>query len=416
MQFRIIAHVVLGAGLGLTAFAAIAQSPAQPAADVCAAGGKYVNDEFSPRPAFPEQTRAPRPPASVGFQIETVVSNVNFGRSMAFMPDGRMLLAERGGRVRIVGRDGKPGLAIEGVPPMAKPSGLIGLMDIALDPAFAKNRFVYLVYVTPKDEPTPQPEQKTQSFGRPPDGIGHIAQARLSSKGDRLEALKEIYVGSRVRRLVASPDGTLYFSTVSGSGNGPQSLEQDGGKILRIRPDGRAAPDNPFVDRNDVGRFAYDVGHRDPDGLAQDASGRVWAVEHGPRGGDELNLIRAGRNYGYPVIGYGREYSGEEINNGLTAKDGLDQPVYFWTPDIAPSGLMVYSGRMFPQWKGNIFVGALVSESLVRLTMSGDKVLNEEFMLADRCKRIRDVREAPDGSIYVLTDYADGEVLRIRKM
>src|SRR5664279_5041844 len=193
MKLRFIVHAVLAATSGFAAFTAMAQSPAQPAADLCAAGGKFVNDEFSPRPAFPEQTRAPRPRASVGFQIDTVLSNVNFGRSMAFMPDGRLLLAERGGRVRIVGRDGKAGPDIGGVPPMANPSALIGLMDIALDLGFAKNRFVYLAFVTPKEDPTPKPDPQVKTIGRPPDGIGHIARARLSRTGDRLEALEVIY-------------------------------------------------------------------------------------------------------------------------------------------------------------------------------------------------------------------------------
>ena len=342
-----------------------------------------------------------------------MVANVAFGRSMAFLPDGRMMLAERSGRLRIVGRDGAPGPDIAGAPLIAKPSALIGLMDVALDPGFATNRWVYLAYVTPKEDPALGPDAKPE-FGRPPDGIGHIAKARLSPSGDRLDEFKSLFEGSRVRRLVASRDGTLYFSTVV-SGNGGQSLEKDVGKVLRISTDGSPAADNPFADRKDVGRFAFDLGHRDLDGLAQDGNGRVWAVEHGPRGGDELNQIRAGKNYGFPVISFGREQTGEAINNGLTAQDAMEQPNYFWTPSIAPSGLMIYSGKMFPEWQGNIFLGALVAQSLVRLSMSGDRVLSEEFMLSDRCKRIRDVREAPDGSIYVLTDHANGEVLRLSR-
>lgn len=389
-----------------------AQLPTPAVHASCKPGGKYVDDDFSPKPAFPEQTRAPRSTASSGFRVESVVAGIEFGRSVAALPDGRLLLAERGGRIRLVGRDGRAGAALTGTPQFPDSSALIGLQDIAIDPAFSRNGLVYLAYVTPKAAPADKPNPSA-GFGKPPDGIGHIARARLSRSGDRLEHLKEIYQGSRVRRLVPAPDGTIYFSTVTGEDGNSQSLANDAGKVMRIRADGGRPGDNPFASRGDVGRLAFDLGHRDVDGLALDRSGLLWSVEHGPRGGDELNVIRAGRNYGFPLIGYGREYSGAAINNGMTEMQGMEQPVYFWTPDIAPSGLMIYSGKMFPQWRGDVFLGALVAQSVIRLAMTGERVRSEEHLLAERCERIRDVREATDGSIFVLTDGASGTLLRL---
>jgi glucose/arabinose dehydrogenase len=330
---------------------------------------------------------------------------------MTLLPDGRMLLAEISGRVRMIGPGGAASAPIAGFPDIAQPVAQIGLQDIVLDRAFAKNRILYFSYGTLKPGQPP----RAASFGAPPEAVGHIAKARLSATGDRLEDTVELYQGPQIRRLVAARDGTLFVSTTSG-GPKSQAIDDDNGKVLRIKTDGSAPPDNPFANRADLGRFVYALGFRDPDGMTLDAQGRVWTIEHGPRGGDELNLVRPGKNYGFPVIGYGRTYANDEINGGLTVKEGLEQPVYFWTPDVAPSGLMIYSGKMFPQWRGDIFLGGLVAGSVIRLTTRDDKVVSEEFMLAERCARIRDVREAPDGSIYVLTDAAAaGEVLRLVK-
>lgn len=410
-----LAFTTLAIGAEPTPAPAAPTSTARPAGDACAPGGLFVADDFSPTPAFPSQTRAPRLLPSSGYRAETALGHVEHGRAMAFLPDGRWLLAERNGRLRMIAADGTAGPPIAGVPIPPVPSALIGLMDIALDAGFARNRLIYLAYSTLKEAPAPPDASQAAQTGKPPDGIGHVARARLSNDARRLEGFEVIHEGARVRRLLVAADGTLFVSTVASESVGSQSLEQDGGKVLHLRGNGDPAPDNPFIERKDAGRFAYDLGHRDLDGMAQDRSGRLWAIEHGPRGGDELNLIRPGRNYGYTVIGYGREYSGKLINDGLTALAGMEQPVYFWTPSIAPSGMMIYSGRMFPQWRGNVFIGSLVAESLVRLTMSEDQVQGEEFMLSERCQRIRAVSEAPDGSIYVLTDHADGEVLRLSR-
>lgn len=385
--------------------------PSQPAGDVCPAGGRNVADTFAPKPAFPEQTRAPRAAPSTGYRVEVVASGLEHPRSLAPLPDGRLLLADAKRRLRIVGRDGALSAPLGGVPAFDTP-GPAGIMDVALDPGFARNRVLYLAYVMPK------PGAPLVN-GRPSALTGRIVRARLTAAGDALEPGQVIYEGGRLRRLLPRADGTLVFTTAFGSGDpgpegdAPQRLDDDAGKVLRIRTDGSPPPDNPFAGRRGALPAVFAYGLRDADGVAQDARGRIWTVEHGPRGGDELNLIGPGKNYGYPVISYGRTYGEALIDNGLTAKAGLEQPVYYWSPDIAPSGLLVYSGAMFPAWKGDVFVGGLVAQSLVRLSLKDGKVAREEFLLASRCKRVRDVRQGIDGAIYVLTDADDGELLRL---
>jgi glucose/arabinose dehydrogenase len=328
------------------------------------------------------------------------------------MPDGRFLIVDAKRRLRIVGTDGKTSAPIGGVPEFETP-GAAGIMDIALDPGFAGNHTLYIGIYAPK------PGAPAGPGGRP-ELASQIVKARLSAAGDALEGVTPIWQGGyHVRRLLPRRDGTLIFTSAYG-GNNPagdddtgQELGKDGGKVLRIRTDGSMPKDNPFAARAGALPSVYAYGLRDPDGLTQDAQGRIWTVEHGPRGGDELNQIGAGKNYGYPAISYGRTYGELAIDNGLTAKDGMEQPVYFWTPDIAPSGLLVYSGSMFPAWKGDVFLGGLVAESLVRLTLKNGRVASEEFMLAPRCKRVRDVRQGRDGAIYLITDADDGELLRL---
>ena len=405
--------------LGLLASSAAAQAPApqpppgvsvaQPAGDVCPPGGKYITDAYTTQPFSPDQTRAPRLKTPAGaFKVETVAAGLNRPRSLAFLPDGRILLALSRDQIRILGKDGKLSEPLAGVPAIAA-GYLTGVMDLALDPAFARNGVFYFTYnANIPGAVAPGPNLPVPTEGR-------VVKARLSAKGDAVEDLKVIHLGAAVRRLALLPDGTLVVTSVSPDGKGAQSLDAGGGKVLRISTDGSALKDNPFASRTDEGRFVYTLGHRDPDGLTRDAKGGVWTIEHGPRGGDELNLIRPGRNYGYPLVSYGREYSGDLISNGATAGPGLEQPVYYWAPDVAPSGLLAYSGSMFPAWKGDLFVGGLVAESLIRLQMKNGRVVGEEFMLADRCSRVRDVRQGRDGALYVLTDGAAGQLLRLSK-
>ena len=242
-----------------------------------------------------------------------------------------------------------------------------------------------------------------------PFGIYRIARARLAEDGSGLKNVEVVFQAGG-RRLVHGPDDTL-LATMSGAQSTRNSLiseAQDlsalGGKVHRINRDGSIPEDNPFVEHAGALPSVYSLGHRDPEGAAINPStGELWMVEHGPRGGDELNIIRSGNNYGWPVISYGNEYTTEPIGEGLRAKKGMEQPVYFWVPSIAPSGMLFYSGDLFPEWRGNLFVGALAGEHLVRLVLDGDRVVAEERLLVERGSRIRDVRQGPDGALYLLT-------------
>ena len=367
---------------------------------------QYGADPYAPKPAFRNQTRAPMVRRDSAYAVRTFATGLAHPRSLVFLPGGGMLVAERGGRMLTIDRDGRVSAPIAGVPPIPAGRGP-SLTDVVLDPAFAANRTLYFSYFAPDPSRAAQP-------GRPPVSVGRIVKARLSAAGDRLEDLKTIYEGGTVRRLLIVGKDQLFFTTVSADGKAAQALDQDGGKVLRIRTDGSIPKDNPFAGRQGALGAAYSYGHRDVDGLAlHPGDGSIWTVEHGPRGGDELNRIRPGRNYGFPIISYGREYSDDKINGDLTAKAGLEQPAYFWTPDIAPSDLMFYSGRLFPQWKGDAFVGGLVFKRLIRLVMKNGRVVGQEAMLTDRCERIRAVRQGPDGALYVLTDEDAAVVLRI---
>lgn len=335
--------------------------------------------------------------------VTTVAEGLEHPWGLAFLPDGRMLVTERAGRLRLVTPDGAVSEPLAGVPDVyARGQG--GLLDVALDPAFAENHFIYLSYSEPGDE-----------------GAGTaVARARLAD--DRLEQLQVIFrqvpkldsghhFGSR---LVFLADGTLIVTL--GDRNRRQhiaNLKSHVGKLVRINSDGSIPGDNPFVGRDDVAPEIYSLGHRNVQGATRHPdTGELWTIEHGARGGDEINNPRPGMNYGWPVISYGREYSGDPIGEGTT-KPGLEQPVYFWDPSIAPSGATFYTGDKFPAWRGNLFVGALKFQLLVRLTLEGNRVVAEERLLEDLGDRIRDVVQGPDGYLYLLTDESDGRILRI---
>jgi glucose/arabinose dehydrogenase len=310
----------------------------------------------------------------------------------------------------------------------------MGLTDIALDPEFESNRLLYLTYYAPPDgEPggPPSPEAMEAWQALSPDeqvanpiGIYHVAKARLTDDATGLENV-EVLLDAGGRRLVYAPDGTL-FATTSGAQSTTNSLiseAQDlsaiGGKVFRVNRDGSIPRDNPDYDNRDALPAIYSIGHRDPEGAAiNPLTGELWMVEHGPRGGDELNIIRAGRNYGWPLISYGNEYSTAPIGDGLRTQDGLEQPIYFWVPSIAPSGMLFYTGDLFPEWQGDLFVGSLVAQHLTRLVLDGDRVVAEERLLVERGQRIRDVRQGPDGALYLLTSIrgpgpGSAEVLKI---
>lgn len=359
------------------------------------------------RPAAAIQTKAPAPAKSVKIKAETVFRGVNGGWSLEFLPDGRMLVTERAGRIRIVSQGGKSALNIKGVPPVLN-RGQGGLLDAALAPNFASSGTIYLSY--------------SEDRGNGRSGTT-LAAARIADAGaaPSLENLRIIFrqrpdydsamhFGSRI---AIAPDNTIYltlgdrFSARDQAQNAANNL----GKIVRIKPDGTPAKDNP--QRSGWAPENFSIGHRNIQAAAiNPATGRLWTAEHGARGGDEINRPEAGKNYGWPVITYGRDYSGARIGVG-TAKEGLEQPVYFWDPSIAPSGMAFYTGDLVPEWKGNVFVGALAGSHIARIVLDGSEVVAEERLLTGLGERFRDVKQGPDGALYALTDGSGGRILRI---
>lgn len=335
--------------------------------------------------------------------VETVARGLEHPWSLAFIPDGRMLVTERPGRMRLVARDGKLSAPLGNVPKVVA-RGQAGLLDIALDRDFANNRTLYVCY--------------SAAAG----GLAAVARAKLDADSNTLNDVKTIFTeqsegGSNNHgcRIAQARDGALFVSM--GDHFGPRdeahNLARDNGKIIRIKTDGSIPADNPFVGRDGARGEIWSYGHRNPQGLAfRPGTDELWEQEHGPRGGDEVNIIDKGKNYGWPVIGYGVDYSGAKIHES-TAKAGMEQPVKYWVPSIAPSGMAFYTGDLFARWKGNLFVGALKDQMLVRLTLDGHRVTGEEHLLKDLGERIRDVRQGPDGALYLLTDSSSGRVLRV---
>ncbi len=357
-----------------------------------------------PAPAQGPAQRSPRPAATEGvIKVETVAQGLVNPWGLEILPDGRFLVTERPGRIRIVERDGTLSAPIAGLPAVAA-RGQGGLLDVTLDPGFARNRVVYI------------------SFSEPGDGGAGTAVLRARLGEGRLDSVRVIYrqqpkVSSSSHfgsRIVVAPDGKLFVTQGDRASyrNEAQNLGSLIGKVVRINPDGTVPRDNPFVGRSGARPEIWSYGHRNVQAAALDASGRLWTVEHGARGGDELNHPEAGKNYGWPVITYGRDYSGASIGEG-TAKEGMEQPVYYWDPVIAPSGMTFYSGDAFRDWKGSALIGGMSPGRLVRLTLRDGKVTSETQYLGELGERIRDVRQGPDGLIYVITDSAQGRILRL---
>jgi glucose/arabinose dehydrogenase len=362
---------------------------------------RNASDGYNPTPARPDQTRAPQV-KSVPFSVE-VVATLDRGVGLAVLPNGDLLVSQRAGGLRTVSK-GKVSDPLAGAPgDVAQPMGTSNTGPV-LDRDFAKSRVLYYGW-------TSAPKEKGQPY------MGHVLRAKLSADEKSLEDVKVIYEKPFLapRRIVQARDGALLIASaeVLDHGPNPQSMTDPRGKILRIAADGSIPKDNPYLKTAGADPALYAVGFRDIQGAGLDATGALWVAENEPKGGDELNRIKAGGNYGFPLISYGRENGGALINGGKTQQDGLEQPVYFWTPSIAPSGLAFYDGKAFPAWKGDVFVGAMSGKQLVRLKLKDGRVVGEEKLLMDRCKRTKDVREGPDGLIYVVTDETPSEILRL---
>jgi len=362
------------------------------------------------KPAFEGQTRAPGLKSDVTLDVTVVAEGLEIPWAFEFLPDNRILVTERPGNLRIIGLDGKISAPAKGLPKVDFGSQG-GLLDVALDPEFATNKTIYWTYAEPREGGNGTALAKgvlnESASGLSVENVQVIFRQMPTFKSD-------FHFGSRI---VFAPDGKLFVTlgerAVPEAREKSQDLSTHFGKVVRLNPDGSVPEDNPFVGRADAKPEIWSYGHRNIQAAALDASGRLWTIEHGPRGGDELNRPEPGKNYGWPVITYGIEYQGPKIGEGITAKEGLEQPVYYWDPVIAPSGMIFYSGDLFPQWKGNIFVGGLASTKLVRLVLENDRVVGEEWLLTDRNSRIRDVREGPDGAIYVIAEGPPAGILRI---
>ena len=360
------------------------------------------------RPAVPGQTRACKATSNAAFEVVVLVKGLEHPWAVEPLPGGDLLVAERPGRLRVVTAEGNVSRPIEGLPKVdARGQG--GLLDVALSPGFANDRTIFWSYAEPREG-----------------GNGtSVARGVLSADRQRLDQVRVIFravptydgtmhYGSR---LAFGPDGMLYITTGERSDKPmrkyAQQLDSDLGKVLRIRPDGSVPDDNPFAGQDGARPEIWTLGHRNIQAAAFDPQGRLWVVEHGTNGGDELNLIQKGKNYGWPLQAYGEEYSGQPIPGAVTAKSGFEQPVYYWDPVIAPSGAQFYTGDAFPAWRGNLFVGGMKDKMLVRLVLANDRVTGEEHLLQDRGQRVRDVRQGPDGALYLVTDEGNGELWKV---
>lgn len=384
---------------------------------VVAAGAQGVDPRpangASQVPAFAGQTDAPERRLNVAFDVVTVADGLDTPWALAFLPNGKILVTERPGRLRVIGTDGSRSEPVTGMPPVdARGQG--GLLDVAIDPDFARTSLVYWSYAEPREG-----------------GANNTAVARgrfVDGAAPRVEDVQVIYhqvpaMASRAHfgsRLVFGRDGTLFITqgdrSITEGRMQAQNLDVLIGKIARVNRDGSIPADNPFVGRDNVRPEIWSIGHRNAQAAAlHPVTGELWAIEHGTRGGDEINIARKGKDYGWPTIAYGIEYRGGPITGGITAKEGMEQPVYYWDPVIGPSGMAFYTGNLFPAWKGSLFVGGHATYDLVRLSLDGDRVVGEERLLRDVQPRphVRDVRQGPDGALYVLTDSTSGKLLKL---
>ena len=389
-----------------------------------------------PTPAFPGQTDAPAPAKpSPPLDVRVVASGLTGAWAVAFLPDGSYLVTQAAGQMRIVRPDGTVSAPLAGVPEV-KSVAAQGLHDVVLDPQFATNRLLYFTYFAPAkgEKPGNYPvesfyeqvwtkpfaERRTMQLG-----YERVARARLSADSMRLENVEVLAEGAE-RRIVIARDGTLlvtgadrfrfYDTDLDGVDHdftdNPDVRRNFSGRVIRLNRDGSIPKDNPWLNRATVEAVTFAHGLKDPEGAAlHPQTGELWVIDHGPQGGDEINIVRGGKDYGWPDVSYGKQYDARQadgrknvpVGSGKAAMPGVEQPLYYWVPSIAPSGMMFYTGDLFPEWKGNLFVGAMVDQALVRLVLNGERVTAEERLLTERKQRVREVRQGPDGAVYVLS-------------
>lgn len=418
-------------GLALLLLALVGMGPA-------AAQGR------EPAPAFPGQTEAPRPARrSPAFEVETVATGLPGAWAVAFLPDGNILVTQNAGTMRVVAPGGVVSEPLGGVPGV-KSVAAQGLHDVVLDPDFEENRWVYFTYFAPPRGEVPgtwpiehfyedvwtKPFEERRTLDL---GTERVARARLSEDERRLEDVEVLIDGGVERRIVFASDGTLfvtgadrfrfYDSELDGVErvftDNPDIRRNFSGRVIRINPDGTIPLGNPWLSRATVLPETWAHGLKDPEGAAlHPQTGELWVIDHGPQGGDEVDIIRPGRDYGWPEVTYGVQYDDRQpdgrtdvpVGLGQTGREDVEQPVYFWVPSIAPSGMTFYTGDLFPEWRGNLFLGAMVGQALVRLVLDGERVVAEERLLEDLGQRIREVRQGPDGALYVI---AGNSILRL---
>ncbi len=401
---RLLALAVSVSAMALaTACSAGGQDPARPGDPV----ESRPPDGAGQQPAFPGQARAPGVRTETAMAHTVVASGLVEPWGLALLPDGRWLVTERPGRLRIITAAGAVSEPLSGLPAV-DPRGQGGLLDVAVGPSFGQDRLIYWSYAEPRDG----------------GNATSVARGRLSDDGTRVDSVQVIFRATPTydgtmhygSSLAFSSDGTL-FVTLGERSDTPirpqaQDLGSHMGKTIRINADGTVPADNPFVGRAGALPEIWSLGHRNVQGIAI-AGDEVWTVEHGTRGGDELNLDRAGLNYGWPDVAYGVEYRGAPIGDGITAREGITQPVYYWDPVIAPGGMTFYEGAMFPGWRGNLLVASLKEKHIARLVLENGEVVGEERLMTGLGERVRDVAVAADGAVWAITDETNGKLVRL---
>jgi glucose/arabinose dehydrogenase len=413
----------------LLATTAVAQTPAPapPAAPAVPFNPDYTalvegkpfdtrpNENVKDKPLYPEQTRAPYH-KTAPYKLTEITSGLHAPWALGFLPDGKFLVTEKlPGTLRVVSPDGTIAPPVSGVDGLAAGWAQTGLFDLVLDPKFASNHRIFFTFF---------------GFDRGEISGIQVARATFNQAANALSDVKVIFkarpqtpndnrsgVGSRSGgRMVMGKDGYLYITIGDRDTGGSypwhvaQTLDTHLGKILRITQDGKAAPGNPFTGQEGAYPEIWAIGGRSQEGLSFDNDGNLWETEHGPRGGDELNLIKKGANYGWPVVTHGIDYPGNQTGDSEVARPGIEQPVYYWSPSMGPSQVAIYKGDLFPEWKNSVFVAMLRGNALERLTLQGGKIVAEEPLLSEVKMRLRDVRIGPDGAVYVLSDSGGGSI------